>query len=160
MSNNTSMSKGTSYNETIKQNTEVSQTENKSDKANDLNFEIITKIYVNKKVKINYPQINNLSDVKKQKRINDLIKNDIITYFSVEREDLTIDANYEIKWKSSSLLSIVYKGIGSFETSMHSYSNIYVTNINIEKETILKFKDLINLDNNFVIKLKNAKNRV
>ncbi|MBZ9688296.1 DUF4163 domain-containing protein [Clostridium estertheticum] len=166
MSNNTSTSKVTSNkvqqanNEIINQNAEVSQTANKSDKANALNFEIITKTYVNKKVKINYPQIANLSDVNKQKRINDLIKNDILTYFNVEREDLIIDANYEIKWKSSRLLSIVYKGIGSLETSMHSDSNIYATNINIEKGTILKFRDLINLDNNFAEKLKNVKDRV
>ena len=166
ISNNASTSKVTSNeveqtsNEIINQNAEVSQTANKSDKANALNFEIITKTYINKKVKINYPQIANLSDVNKQKRINDLIKNDILTYFNVEREDLTIDANYEIKWKSSRLLSIVYKGYSSLKTSMHPDNNIYATNINIEKGSILKFKDLINLDNNFAEKLKNVKTRI
>lgn len=159
ISNNTSTSQQTN-NEIINQNTEVSQSANKSDKANTLNFEIITKTYVNKKVKINYPQITNLSDVNKQKRINDLIKNDILTYHEVGREGLIIDSNYEIMWKSSRLLSIVYKGIGSLETSMHPDNEIYATNINIEKETILKFKDLINLDNNFAEKLKNVKDRV
>ena len=160
---NTSESKATSNEveqtnkEITTQNVEVSQTENKSDA---LNFEIVTKTYVNKDVKINYPQIANLSDVNKQKQINDLIKNDILTHFDVEREDLTIDANYEIKWKSSRLLSIVYKGYSNLKTSMHPDNNIYATNINIEKGTILKFKDFINLDNNFAEKLKNVKARV
>ena len=166
MGTNISTSKVTSSkvqqdnNEITTRNAEVSKTANQSDKANALNFEIITKTYVNKKVKINYPQITNLSDANKQKRINDLIKNDILTYFNVEREDLVIDASYEVKWKSSRLLSIVYKGIGSLETSMHPDNNIYATNINIEKGTIIKFKDLINLDNNFAEKLKNVKDRV
>jgi len=160
---NTSESKATSNEveqtnkEITTQNVEVSQTENKSDA---LNFEIVTKTYVNKDVKINYPQIANLSDVNKQKQINDLIKNDILTHFDVEREDLTIDANYEIKWKSSRLLSIVYKGYSNLKASMHPDNNIYATNINIEKGTILKFKDFINLDNNFAEKLKNVKARV
>ncbi len=158
MSNNTSTSKVTSNKEI--QNAEVSQTANESEKDNALKFDIVTKTYENKKVKINYPQIANLSDVNKQKQINDLIKNDILTYFNVEREDLTIDANYEIKWKSPRLLSIVYKGYSNLKTSMHPDSNIYATNINIEKGTILKFKDLINLDNNFAEKLKNVKSRV
>lgn len=153
-------SKKQDNNEIINQNPEVSQTANKSDKANTLNFDIVTKSYANKEVKINYPQIANLSDVNKQKRINDLIKNDILTYFNVEREDLTVDANYEIKYKSSGLLSIVYKGYSNLKTSMHPDNNIYATNINIEKGAILKFKDLINLDNNFAEKLKNVKDRV
>ncbi|MGH4139903.1 lysozyme inhibitor LprI family protein [Clostridium sp.] len=166
MINNTSTSKGASNKgqqasqEITNQNAEVSQSANNSDKTNALNFEIITKTYENKKVKINYPQITNLSDVNKQKQINDLIKNDILTYFNVEREDLTIDANYEIKWKSSRLLSIVYKGYSNIKTSMHPDNNIYATNINIENGAILKFKDLINLDNNFAEKLKNVKSRV
>ncbi|MBK5242180.1 lysozyme inhibitor LprI family protein [Clostridium sp.] len=153
ISNNTSTSN-------VPSNSEVSQLENESDKTNVLKFEIITKNYINKKVEIKYPQITNLIDVNKQKQINELIKNDILTYFNVEREDLTIDANYEIEWKSSRLLSIVYKGYSNLETSMHPDNNIYATNINIEKGTILKFKDFINLDNNFAEKLKNVKSRV
>lgn len=158
-SNSTSASKQDS-NKITNSKGEVSQQANKSDEVSALNFEIITKTYENKKVKINYPQIANLSDVNKQKRINDLIKNDILTHQDVEREGLIIDSNYEIMWKSSRLLSIVYKGTGSLETSMHPDNEIYVTNVNIEKETILKFKDLINLDNSFAEKLKNIKNRV
>lgn len=147
-------------NKIIKQSAGVSQSSNKSDKASTLNFEVITKTYVNKNVKINYPQIDNLSDINKQKRINDLIKNDILTFYKPEEKGTIIDANYEITWKSPKLISIVYKGVSSLESSMHPDHDIYVTNIDIEKETILKFKDIIRLDDNFAKKLKNVKYRV
>lgn len=147
-------------NKATNQNSVVSQSSNKSDKASTLSFEIITKTYINKNVKINYPQINNLSDINKQKRINDLIKNDILTFYKPERKDAIIHANYEVTWKSPKLISIVYKGVSSLKSSMHPDHDIYVTNIDIEKGTILKFKDLIRLDDNFANKLKNVKDRV
>lgn len=64
---------------TTDQNSEVSKPENKSDKTNVLSFEIVSKTYINKNVKINYPQITNFSDADKQNQINDLIKNDILS---------------------------------------------------------------------------------
>ncbi|MFL6557382.1 MAG: DUF4163 domain-containing protein, partial [Bacillus sp. (in: firmicutes)] len=66
--------------------------------------------------------------------------------------------NYGIKSKSPSLLSIQYTGVGYMNGAAHPNNHYYTTNIDIETGTILKLKDMINIDENFVDNLKqNAK---
>jgi hypothetical protein len=157
------------------QNAKVPQWTNKSDTEKVSNFEIITKTYVNKNVKIKYPQIINFSDADKQKQINDLIKNDIIndyqkdvsrlvgyafdTYKEAEA-GLTEDVNYYIKLNSPKLLSVLYVKNASIPKSAHPNNYVHSINIDIEKGNTLKFKDFINIDDSFVEKLKNVKARI
>lgn len=164
-----------SSSEITDQNAKVPQYANKSDKASTPNFEIITKTYVNKNIKINYPQIANFSDADKQKQINDLIKNDIMndykkdinrlvgyafdTYKEAEA-GLTEDVNYYIKLNSPKLLSILYVKNASIPKSAHPNNYVHSINIDIQKGNILKFKDFIKVDDNFVEKLKNVKDRI
>jgi len=171
MSNNTSKTNVASNK--IQQTS--NETANQSNKVNALNFETVNMTYINKKVKINYPQITNFSDANKQSQINELIKNDILNdhqkdvtnlvkaYFKNDKEAedaLTEDVNYEIKLNNSKILSILYVKNSTIPGSAHANNYLHSININIENGTILKFKDLINIDNNFVEKLKNVKNRI
>ena len=158
--------------ESTNQNAEVSPSANKSSTSK---FEIITKTYVNKNVKMNYPQIINFSDVNKQNQINALIKNDILNkykkdianllngYYKTTKEaedNLFEDVTYDIKLNNSNFLSILYVEEANITGSMHPSKYVHSININIQNGTILKLKDLININNNFVDKLKNATNRV
>lgn len=160
---------------TTGQNSEVSQTENKSDKTNALSFEIVSKTYINKNVKINYPQIVNFSDADKQNQVNDLIKNDILNDYQKDvsklvgyafdnykdaEAGLTENVNYYIKLNNSRLLSVLYVKNSSIPNSAHPGNSVHSINIYIENGTILKFKDLINIDNNFAEKLKNIKDKM
>lgn len=161
--------------ETTDQNIEVTQPANKSANTNTLNFEIVIATYTNQNVKINYPQITNYSDADKQKQINDLIKNDILNdyqkdiaslvknYYKNNEEAeaaLTENMNYEIKLNSTKLLSILYVKNNSIPGSAHPSNSVHSININIENGTVLKLKDLINIDNNFAKKFKNVNDKM
>lgn len=161
--------------ETKGQNSEVSKLENKSDKTNASSFEIVTKTYINKNVKITYPQIVNFSDADKQNKINNLIKNDILSDYQKDVSELvgyafdnykdaeaglTEEVKYDIKLNSCTLLSVLYVKNSSIPESAHPSTTLHSININIENETLLKFKDLINIDNNFAQKLKNIKDKI
>ncbi|WP_088224903.1 DUF4163 domain-containing protein [Desulfosporosinus sp. FKB] len=156
------------------QNTKVHKSNNKpeSDTGNNLAFNLTASTYTNKNIKINYPQITGFSDSNKQNQINNLIKNDILNDYqkdianlvkyyyknNAEAEDaLTEDVNYYIKLNSTKLLSILYVKNGNIPGSAHPNTSVHSVNIAIESGTILKFKDLININNNFVEKIKNVK---
>ncbi|WP_088189263.1 DUF4163 domain-containing protein [Desulfosporosinus sp. FKA] len=154
------------------QNTEVPKSNNKPDTGNNLAFNLVASTYTNKNIKINYPQITGFSDSNKQNQINNLIKNDILNDYqkdianlvkyyykdNAQAEDaLTEDVNYYIKLNSTKLLSVLYVKNGSIPGSAHPNTSVHSVNIAIESGTILKFKDLININNNFVEKIKNVK---
>lgn len=124
-------------------------------------YEITKATYTKNNIKINYPQLTKSSDQHKEKTINRLVKNEaikVLNYYLPEVQDLTLEINYEIKSKSPSLLSIQYTGVGYMNGAAHPNNHYYTTNIDIETGTILKLKDMINIDENFVGNLKqNAK---
>ena len=124
-------------------------------------YEITKTNYTENNIKINYPQLTKSSDHQKEKTINQLIKKEaikVLNYYLPDLQDLTLEINYGIKSKSPSLLSIQYTGVGYMNGAAHPNNHYYTTNIDIETGTILKLKDMINIDKKFVDNLKqNAK---
>lgn len=124
-----------------------------------VNYEIIKQTYTDREITINYPQIVKLSDTKKQKIINEIIRTEALYILSTLNPDyetsMTID--YEIEWQSPALLSIKYSGLRSAEDAAHPTDEFYTTNINMHQGTRLRLKDLININDNFVEKFKKGK---
>jgi hypothetical protein len=124
-----------------------------------LNYEITKESYIDKDVKINYPQITNLTDRAKQEKVNDIIKNEALKgfrYYPMVDNELSLTINYEIKRKSENLLSIQYSGIGYVKNAAHPNNIFYTTNININEGIRLRLKDMVNIDESFVEKFKEA----
>ncbi|MBT2738979.1 DUF4163 domain-containing protein [Bacillus sp. ISL-7] len=120
-------------------------------------YEITKTNYTENNIKINYPQLTKSSDHQNEKTINQLIKKEaikVLNYYLPDLQDLTLEINYGIKSKSPSLLSIQYIGVGYMNGAAHPNNHYYTTNIDIETGTILKLKDMINIDENFVDNLK------
>lgn len=124
-------------------------------------YNIIKESYTEKNIKINYPQIVNLSDQSKQKRLNDKIKES--AYGSLknlskeDKDNLDIDLDYKITLKTDDLLSLFYSGSTYYKGANHPNAELYTTNIDVKNEKILRLADLINIDENFVLKFRNAK---
>lgn len=130
------------------------------------NYEIIEQTYHNGEVTINYPQITGLSDVNKQRAINDMIKTDTVSKFLdcfknsdgiLNKDELSLRINYTVKWQSSNLLSIQYTGVSYSKGAAHPNSHFYTTNIDINKGLRLRLKDLVIIDERFVEIVKDGK---
>ncbi|MEC0232632.1 PdaC/SigV domain-containing protein, partial [Paenibacillus alba] len=106
-----------------------------SDVSNRTDYKIVTDIYTNNNIKIQYPQINNLIDNVKQNKINQIIKDNAYGYlkdFSQEEiNSLSWDINYRITWKSKNLMSIQYSGYSYYEGAAHPVDQFYTTNIDM-----------------------------
>jgi hypothetical protein len=120
-------------------------------------YEMTKANYTENDIKINYPQISKSSDQQKQEIINALVKNEslkVLNYYLPEVQGLTLEINYEITSQSTSLLSIQYTGVGYMNGAATPNNHYYTTNIDFETGNILRLKDMINIDENFIENLK------
>lgn len=113
-------------------------------------------------VKINYPQITNWGDIDRQIAINEILKKAALRYgkYDVEPELFTdkykgspdrywAEVEYEIKWQSENVLSVLYMGSKHFPRRPHPNHYLDGVNIDVKKGQIIKMSDLVNIDESF-----------
>jgi len=131
----------------------------KSATLNSERYKITTKTYLSKNnhedIKVNYPQISNLSDQEKQHKINKLIKEAIFKIIkdnsdSNSNDFLTLEIKYAIKLKSPRILSIQYLGYQHYQTAAYPNNLFYSTNIDVEKGIKLKLSEVVNINHDFL----------
>lgn len=133
-----------------------------TESSQDTNYDLVKETYSKNKIIIQYPQISNLSDSAKQKKLNDILKNNALKRLSNYKEWASIahkpfeeaveaSIDYEVKWKGANLLSIAYSGYSTLndERSERDYHTI---NLDLNTGEVLKLKDLVNIDQSFIDK--------
>lgn len=131
--------------------------------SNDLNY-IITEFTDSKSTdtlnyNIKYPQLSGLSDVDKQKQINNILKDEALKVLKYYEEPyggfLDVDIEYKITLKTMTILSIQYSGDGYVSHAAHPNNLFYTTNINIKTGKRLRLTDIVNIDEDFASKFLN-----
>ena len=89
-------------------------------------YQVVTKSFTDREIKVDYPQIANLGDNGKQDKINKTIKEEalkVLNYYQDPEEDfrskLSLEIGYDIKLKTAKVLSIQYSGTGNVEGAAH-----------------------------------------
>lgn len=139
------------------------KTSEKTTKTNISSYQTVTETYIYNDDRadfaIRYPQITNLADDERQKRINELIKKEAIPrgFFDRPADDtrmFTLPIDYKITWQSDRLLSIQYSGVGYVKGEPHPNHFFYTTNIDIGKVKKLILQDLVKIDEAFAGKFR------
>lgn len=135
------------------------ENENKADVQNlneaSGNYNINSNVYKNKNITVNYPQITNLGSASKQSAINQLIKNDVLSYVNKNiAADSSLELKYSVKLKTPDLLSIQYSGTASAPNTAHPNNIFYTTNVSIKDSKKLRLSDIVNIDANLANALK------
>lgn len=140
-----------------KSNTTTSSEENKNksttQSSNEAakNYNVIQNVYKNKNITVNYPQITNLGVANKQSTINELIKNDVVSYVNKNiTADSTLELKYSVKLQTPDLLSIQYLGAANAPNTAHPSNIFYTTNISIKDAKKLRLPDIVNVNANLV----------
>lgn len=125
-------------------------------------YQIITATYIaftdTMDIAIRYPQIINLGDDERQKRINELIKEEAIPGQFLNYDDkrlFTLPIDYKITWQSETLLSIKYIGMGYVKGTPHPHHFFYTTNIDVVQVKKVKLRDIVRIDEGFAEKFRN-----
>lgn len=140
---------------------EKEDSENSTNKSKE--YEIINKTYNKNSVKINYPQIKNLTDSKKLNLINKELEEEALCILDSYLKDdtnlnqLTMDINYEVKLKNDKYISVVYTGYSNSKESAYPLSVFYTTNIDMEKGSSIRLSDYANITD-ILNKLKDSNN--
>lgn len=116
--------------------------------------------YANRDIMINYPQLKNLKDTNLTDLINRVIKSEaikVLKNYDGGINNLTLKVDYNINWMSNNILSIQYIGTEYIKNELNTNNVFYTTNIDINKGTKIRLKDIINIDDSFIKKIKNGK---
>lgn len=129
------------------ENKDTAQSSNQSVVA----YGLTENVYKNKNITVSYPQITNLGNNNKQSAINNLIKNDVVTYVNKNiAGDSSLKLNYSVKLQTPELLSIEYFGVASAPNTAHPNNIFYTTNIDVRNVRKLRLPDIARVDENLV----------
>lgn len=128
----------------------------------DMKYDLVKETYSKNKITIHYPQISNLSDKAKQKKLNDILKKDALKQLNnykdwasvIEKpfeEVISASIDYQVKWKGANLLSIAYSGYSTLNDE-RSERNYHTINLDLNTGEQLRLKDLVNIDKSFINK--------
>lgn len=124
--------------------TQVMNTEDKAKITTKEIGDISETTYTLNDIIIKYPQLKNISDTSKKDSINKIIKDDalsIINFYDPDKEDPTLEVNYEIKLINDNILSIVYYGYYNNLNNAYPIEFICSTNIDLNNQSRLMLKD-------------------
>lgn len=113
--------------------------------------------YLKESVEISYPQLKNLTDKAMQDSLNKLIKNQALSIL-MEYEGLESEVNLQIGYvplrNTERILSIQYRGVGYLENAAYPDNHLYTTNLDLKTGTLLKLKDFVVVDKDFIAEFK------
>ena len=122
-----------------------------------IHYGLTKSTYIDKGIKISYPQITNLENGPKQDNLNTIIKTEALkglNFYKVLDKNLNLEIDYKVTSQGSNLLSIQYSGLGYLKDSAYPNNLFYTTNIDINKEKKTRLKDFININMVFVEKFR------
>lgn len=128
---------------------------------NEKNYKVENTSYNEKEVSINFPSVAGLNDTIKQKKINEILKQEALVVFNDfyggKADGLSLKINYKVTWQSKNLLSIQYYGHAFDKGAAYPLDLLYTVNLDMNNGSKLVLKDFVNVDKDFVNKYRNYK---
>ena len=114
-------------------------------------YTITSTLFEAERVNVHFPKIK-MDNQDQQEKVNTLIMDEKLRILDIfpDRENLTLDVNYEIKFSSNRLLSIAYTGIGFVQGATRPTHFFYTLNINIETGEKIVLSDIVSVDEEFI----------
>ncbi|MFC5531167.1 hypothetical protein [Cohnella yongneupensis] len=116
--------------------------------------------YMKDKISIAYPQLANLSDAAKQNKINEALKDkalEAVRYYEGSEGELSLTIDQSSEMRREHLISVIFKGMGNVEGAAYPNNHFYTANMDLKTGKPLRLSDLIDIDADFVNKLKASK---
>lgn len=123
-------------------------------------YSVLSESYVFKDAKINYPQINGLSNVSLQESLNSLLKEEALSItetYKADDNEVHLEVDFVIKQKSERLISVQYLGYVYVQNTPHPTNLFYTTTINLKSGSKVKLADLLKIDKELVKKFRDGR---
>lgn len=142
--------------ETIQEEETIDKSENVNIKEKSKGYKITDNIFESGSIRIIYPVISNLNNEILQQVINENIYlrvESISNYYDINRSP-TMDISYIIKTANEDIISIVLQGYVNCDDTAYPTSFFETINLDLNTGDVLKVSDLVNIDDEFISKLK------
>ncbi|HEX3076518.1 MAG TPA: hypothetical protein VHQ24_06630, partial [Lachnospiraceae bacterium] len=106
-----------------------------------------------KDIAITYPQIKGLNDDARQNSINNMLKQEAMSYLNNNVDMgkfIILDISYDITWKGNNVLSVQYYGWGEVSDAPHPYNLSSILNINIKTGKKIKLQDMFHINQKLI----------
>jgi hypothetical protein len=115
------------------------------------NYEITDeKLDLGDKITGVYPRISGLSDPEMQDTMNQLIRDEAMSFINYFKEgDVTIELSYDVPWKGSRLLSLRYYMYYNADGAAHPNNNYTTLNIDLMSGKRVRLSDIVNIDDDY-----------
>lgn len=124
------------------------------EKNTDLNesYDLTKENFTENGVSINYPQITGLTDIDKEKTLNDLLNKEAhkVLNFYEESNGLDLEIDYAISFQNPYFLSVQYAGSGYVDGAAHPNNLFYTTNVDVENGNRIRLSDVVVIDESFL----------
>lgn len=125
----------------------------------------------NENIDISYPQLDDLNNLQKQIKINNIIEEEAIAILDqfnhyTENSDnhatigdapnFTIEINYDIPFSNNKLISVVFSGYSNVLGSAHPLNQFYTLNLDLEDGNKIVLSDITSIDLKFIKNIRNA----
>ncbi|WP_458120753.1 hypothetical protein [Paenibacillus sp. Z6-24] len=118
-----------------------------SNQNENMAYTIKNRSYQKENVNIRYPQIEKLTDPRREEKINDILKNQALRILQYGYSESTrIEIEYKISYQNNNVLSVKYSGLSYKKGDAYPTNQFYTTNIDITKGKLLKINDLLKID--------------
>lgn len=121
-------------------------------------YNVSDNIFNNQNIKITYPVISNCENKDIEQMINDKIYAKVLSisnYYDINSNPI-MDINYSIKTNDNNIMSIVFQGYGNCDNAAYPIDLFYTINIDLYTGMILRLTDMVNIDEEFINKLKST----
>lgn len=130
---------------------EASSDEEKNTNLNE-SYDLTKENFTENGVSINYPQITGLTDIDKEKTLNDLLNKEAhkVLNFYEESNGLDLEIDYAISFQNPYFLSVQYAGSGYVDGAAHPNNLFYTTNVDVENGNRIRLSDVVVIDESFL----------
>jgi hypothetical protein len=122
-------------------------------------YAIKTVTYTTENVEIQYPQISEMQDTAVQDKLNEMIKDYVMSVYQKYadvQEIMAHEITYEVTYSDSLLLSIRFSGYNNYAQALYPNKFLFSLNIDLIAQKPLKLYDLVTINDGFLDLFRSA----
>lgn len=116
-------------------------------------LEISSELFTEDGVEISFPQLSDLKDIELQNKMNIKLKEEAFREYQ-NSIDFFMSKKYEIIYQDEHTISVIYSGYAYNKNAAYPRDTFTTINIDLQTGDRIQLKDIVKIDDGFVIKLR------
>lgn len=116
-------------------------------------LDISSELFTEDGVEISFPQLSGSKDIELQNKMNIILKEEAFREYQ-NSIDFFMSKKYEIIYQDEQTISVIYSGYAYNKNAAYPRDTFTTINIDLQTGNRIRLKDIVKVDDGFVIKLR------